>query len=78
MNTTELDTIWIGAFRYYLGRTSYAVSDFCNLVIKEKAIIPPLTQDLMRQEIYKALDFGKAGQEQDRKCWERVAKELED
>lgn len=26
-------TLWIGAFRYYCGRKTYAVQEFCNLLI---------------------------------------------
>ena len=26
-------TLWVGATHYHLGRTTYAVSDFCNLLI---------------------------------------------
>jgi len=27
--------LWIGAFRYYLGCTSYAVDNFCQLLVRE-------------------------------------------
>ena len=35
MNPDQQTTLWLGSFRYYLGRRTYAVSDFCELLIQE-------------------------------------------
>lgn len=32
MNDNETETLWLAAFRYYAGRRTYAVSDFCASV----------------------------------------------
>lgn len=32
MNDYDLTTLRLGAFRYYMGRRTYAVSDLCDLL----------------------------------------------
>ena len=78
MTDHELDCLWVGAFRYYLGRATYAVSDFCDLLVKQKAILPERTKNLIVQEAYQAISLSKAGHDMDRKCWENVVKEFDD
>lgn len=51
MNDQQKLTLWIGSFRYYKGRASYAVSDFCELLIQEWASIPVQAQNLIRSEL---------------------------
>ncbi len=49
-------TLWIGAFRYYLGRKTYAVSDFCELLIVVFPTLSGYTRDLIRKEIASAFE----------------------
>jgi hypothetical protein len=51
MTKIEQDTIWIGAFRYYLGRTTYAVSDFCTILIKEWDSLPECSHIIIKREL---------------------------
>lgn len=40
MSSNEMTTLWLGSFRYYLGRQTYAVDDFCNLLISNWSTLP--------------------------------------
>lgn len=87
--TTAESTIYFYAFRYCLGRMTYAVSDFCRQATKKIAEIKTLDLDLMDKEITKAEEWdkenpdfhGRLGMECDRAEWlkfrEVVRKELE-
>lgn len=35
LNTSETETLWVGAFRYYLGRMTGATHDFIDMLTKE-------------------------------------------
>jgi hypothetical protein len=48
MNDPQLLTLW-------LGRRSYAVSDFCDLLIQQWSTLPKRTQDLISKELNKAI-----------------------
>ncbi len=84
MNEDEVITLWIGAFRYYLGRKSYAVEVFCNLLVREWGGFPEDLQRVIRRELEKAFqeddlerESGKTvflplGMNSDRKSWDRV------
>lgn len=83
MNDQQTSTVWLGAFRYYLGRQTYAVSDFCELLIQEWSALPRYTQDLIRKELAKEIErdseareqnlsFYPLGQDCDRAEWLRV------
>lgn len=48
-------TLWLGAFRYYLGRMTYAVSDFCELLIKQWETLPERTKALIKKELAVAI-----------------------
>jgi hypothetical protein len=83
MNPDQQTTLWLGAFRYYLGRTSYAVSDFCDLLIQQWYNIPRHCQMLIQKELenaflrddmdreYKA-NYLPLGHDCDRQQWEKV------
>lgn len=55
MSDHQLLTLWLGAFRYYLGRRSYAVSDFCELLAQQWNNLPKATQDLIKKELDKEI-----------------------
>jgi hypothetical protein len=76
-------TLWLGSFRYYCGRMSYAVSNFCDLLLQEWPNIPKATQDLIRRDLdeeiardnrsrEKGLGIYPLGQDMDRAEWLRV------
>lgn len=83
MNPDQQTTLWLGSFRYYLGRCTYAVSDFCQLLIQEWGNINPHCQRLIQKELENAFvrddmdrldkeEFLPLGDDCDRKNWERV------
>lgn len=55
MNDQQTLTLWLGAFRYYLGRQTYAVSDFCKLLTQEWDNLDLYTQTLLLKELRKAI-----------------------
>jgi hypothetical protein len=52
-NLTEqqLTTVWLGAFRYHLGRQTYAVSGFCEILQAQWESIPKCCQDLIKRDL---------------------------
>lgn len=58
MNNTDTETLWLAAFRYYAGRRTYAVSEFCALLIREWPTLPHHLRLLIERELDKwyALD----------------------
>jgi len=80
MNDQQTLTLWLGAFRYYLGRQTYAVSDFCELLAQEWHNLDSYTQTLLLKELSKAIKdddddrlegrrFHKLGDDCDRAEW---------
>lgn len=51
MTSDENLTLWLGAFRYYLGRMTYAVGDFCDLLRREWPNLPEHTRNLICTEL---------------------------
>lgn len=84
MNSNEMTTLWLGSFRYYLGRQTYAVDDFCNLLISNWPTLPDQCKRLIGKELKEAfrqddldrLDEGKTyhrlGHDCDRQSWAKV------
>ena len=82
MNDTEKLTLWLGAFRFYCGRMTYAVSDFCDLLRKEWPNLPEHTRSLIRAELEETFvrddkfrphdHYAPLGADCDRKEWEKV------
>lgn len=64
------------AFRYALGRMTYAVHDVASEIIRNEASISPRTRALMIQEIGEAIEKGNAGMDMDVREWQRVADTL--
>lgn len=78
-------TLWVGAMRYYLGRQSYAVHDFCDMLVKEWNDLDMMTRSILIRDIEEAFDrddrartqglqVKPLGMDQDRRCWEQVRK----
>lgn len=57
MNLTppEKLTLFLGAFRYYLGRASYSVSDFTELLARLWDDLDNRTQQLIKEELKAAI-----------------------
>lgn len=51
MNNKTLELLWLGAFRYYLGRRTYAVSEFCECLIQNWKDVPDITKRLIQKEL---------------------------
>jgi len=60
------------AFRYALGRSTYAVSDVANYLIKNWVYIDRHTQQLIHKEIIEAVENGSAGMEMDEIQWKSI------
>lgn len=84
MTDNEKLTLWLGAFRYYLGRETYAVGEFCDLLIRVWGSLPGVTKDLIRRDLDKAFEserelskrgsnYRPLGMDCDRAQWLRVA-----
>jgi hypothetical protein len=92
MTDTQLTTLWLGAFRYYIGRRSYAVSDFCDLLIAEWNIIPESCKNIIQKELEDAFERDRRkklsginftsimalGDNCDRAEWQRVKEFIND
>jgi hypothetical protein len=75
--------LWVGAFRYYCGRQTYAVSSFTALLVREWPSIGQHAQSIIQrdlEETYKSDDqarLAKAeylplGHDCDRAAWDKV------
>ena len=75
-------TLWVGSFRYYCGRMTYAVMDFCELLCREWPNLPEHTQNLIHFELEEEFyrddkirpndQYAPLGMDCDRKEWEKV------
>ena len=63
----------VGAFRYALGRRSYAVGCVASELIRIAPVLGSHTRELIVREIQDALDRDMAGMEYDRETWKEVA-----
>ena len=76
-------TLWLGATRYYVGRRTYAVVHFCDMLIKNWPKLHQATKDLIQREL--EIEFGRdddarmngdkykpLGDDSDREDWEKV------
>lgn len=76
-------TLWVGACRYYMGRRTYAVSDFCEMLRHQWASLPRHVRMLIARDVDDAFraddkwreisDTTRAlGHDCDRAAWEKV------
>lgn len=84
-NRSEEDRgmLWIGAFRYYCGRKSYAVSWFCEIIVREWATLPKQARAIIQRDLEDEFalddklradgaDYRPLGMDMDRREWEKV------
>ena len=83
----ELDTLFLQSFRYCLGRTSYAVQDFCNMLLNHKNLLSDGVLKRLHKELQDAFvrdncdrehrfEVKTLGHDCDRHSWSLVLKEL--
>jgi len=84
MNNNQDITLWVGALRYYLGRQTYAVTDFCNLLVQEWTDISDAAKTIIKRDVeaeFKRYDewlkyptdlVSPLGDSCDVKAWQRV------
>lgn len=81
--TDQEITLWLGATRYYLGRRTYAVSSFCDMLILNWPSFAEQTKNLLIRDVeeeferddrarLEARDYKPLGDNCDRESWERV------
>lgn len=84
MTDDELTTLWLGATRYYMGRMSYAVSDFCDLLRNQWPSLPERARNLIMRDVKQEIaaddddrasgrEYFRLGHDCDRKQWDKVA-----
>lgn len=83
MTPPEEITLWVGACRYYLGRQTYAVQDFCNLLQEQWPTLHPQTRKVILRDVQEAFERDDnarqnhepirwLGDDCDRAEWEKV------
>jgi len=83
----ELDTLFLQSFRYCLGRTSYAVSDYCSMLITHKDSLSDSTLSCIKRELKDAFakddcdrefnySYRTLGHDCDRDSWSFVLEEI--
>jgi hypothetical protein len=76
-------TLYLGALRYYMGRMTYAVSDFCDLLIQVWPTLDVKTKSLIQRDLTaefrrddeqrkQGTEYKALGMDQDRAQWLRV------
>lgn len=66
------------AFRYALGRKTYAVADVCMYVSKYKKELSSRVRRAMITEIEAAIARDQAGMDIDIACWDKLKNELKE
>lgn len=56
MNDQQQLTLWIGSLRYHLGRRTYAVSNFCELLIQEWPQLSSRTKFIIQRDVEEEFD----------------------
>ena len=55
MNDSELCDLWIGAFRYYLGRMTISVHSFCDSLVKNWYNVPERAKNIIKRNLLEAI-----------------------
>lgn len=81
MTDDQKTTLWLGAFRYYCGRRTHAVYDFCDMLIAAWLELPDRTRMLIQKELAENFQHDdeqgtfhnkRLGGDVDRQQWDRV------
>lgn len=82
-NDRPSELLWIGAFRYYLGRKTYAVGDFVTELVRAWPTLPDRAQVIIRRDLNQAFtdhfralaegrEYSPLGMTQDVQEWDKV------
>ena len=85
LSDDDLNDLWIGAFRYYCGRATIAVSSFCDSLIKNVDSMPGQAKAVIERDLLEAFesddrdrennrDYKTLGHDCDRAKWTEVLK----
>ena len=69
---TVSDSMVVWAFRYCLGRRTYAVSDCVENILAVWPSLSDKTRELIHREALKAIENDQAGMDMDKKEWQKV------
>lgn len=87
LNEDDSALMWIGSFRYYLGRMTISVSRFCELLKSEWENIPKQAQGVILLDLQEAIEeddrdrqrgreHKRLGEDADRSVWLNVMKSI--
>jgi len=65
MSDPYQEALWIDALRYYLGRKTYAVSDFCEALRFHWGNFSTELQEFISMEVERAIKENKTGMDMD-------------
>ncbi len=68
----QLAVLLFNSFRYCLGRKTYAVSEFTEILAQEWKELPKKYKDLIKKEIRTAIATGNAGMDMDVQEWQQI------
>lgn len=74
----DWEAILFYAFRYALGRSTYAVWDVSDAILKHIPVIRETTLKVIASELRYADKINKLGMDIDKQIWLKVKKEIED
>ena len=77
LSNVETKELFIMAFRYCLGRSTYVVADMVSLIDRNWNNFSQDEKYMIKHEIKYAIKFDRAGMEIDVKSWQEIL-ELED
>ena len=69
MNSSDLNTLCVCAFRYALGRNTYMPSLIVDILTKELPELESATKEIMAREIRWAIERNEAGWSCDVETW---------
>ena len=76
LKQNEFQTLAIYAFRYALGRKTYAVDDVSKLLLKHKKFIHEDGMQIIKRDIRRAIETNNYGMDMDKQVWSKVLEEL--
>ena len=72
----ELDALLFYAFRYGLGRMTYAVEEIASIIINHLSVLSENHKNIMIKEIEKAISEDRAGMAIDKAIWVNLMDEI--
>jgi len=66
LKNDDLEMLWIGSFRYYLGRMTISVHSYCDTLIKHWKDIPERAQFVIRRDLAEAIEADDIARKSDK------------